>query len=78
MWPGGIHTHVAALVLDDGRIFPADDAMLRIDLRSEAFCVVVDGQPVSLAVERCALCSMDCLCTTHDSATRQHLLRLPD
>ena len=76
MWPGGLHPHVAALILEDGRRFAADDAMWRIDVRSVAFEVLVDDRVADIAVERCPRCDQDHLCTTLDVPGRQHLLPL--
>jgi hypothetical protein len=74
--PGGHHPHVAALLLDDGRRVAADDAMWRIDVRSVAFEVVVDGRVAGITVERCPRCEQDHLCTTLDVPGREHLLSL--
>ena len=78
MWPGGLHQHVAALVLEDGRRVVADDAILRIDIRSAAYRCVVNGQPVPVSVARCERCALDHLGTPLDTAGRQYLLALPD
>lgn len=78
MWPGGLHPHVSALILDDGRRVEADDAMRRIDVRAAAFSCIVQGRTATVVVAPCALCARDDLCTTLDSATRAHLLTLPD
>lgn len=78
MWPGGLHPHVAALVLDDGRRVEADDAIWRIDIRSAAFSCTVDGRTVDVVVDRCERCALDHLCTTLDTATHEYLLMLPD
>lgn len=78
MWPGGLHRHVAAIVLEDGRRVAADDAILRIDIRSAAYRCVVNGQPVPVSVTRCERCALDHLATPLDTARRQYLLALPD
>lgn len=76
MWPGGLHPHVAALILDDGRNIDAAEAMWRIDVRSAAFDVVADGRVAAIAVARCAQCDQDRLCTTLDTPGREVLLAL--
>jgi hypothetical protein len=78
MWPGGIHPHVAALVLDDGKRVDVEEAIWRIDIGAAAFCVWVDGQRADVEVHRCARCAMNELQTSRDTAARQHLLALPD
>lgn len=78
MWPGGLHQHVAAIVLEDGRRVTADDAILRIDIRSAAYNCVVAGQTVPVSVARCERCALDHLGTPLDTAGREHLLSLPD
>lgn len=78
MWPGGLHPHVAALVLEDGRRVEADEAIWRIDIGAASFCVLVDGQQAAVEVHRCARCAIDQLQTSRDTESRHHLLRLPD
>lgn len=78
MWPGGLHPHVSALVLEDGCRVTADDAVWRLDVRAVAFEVVVEGRPAEVAVERCPQCAADRLTTTRDTPDRQILLGLPD
>lgn len=76
MWPGGLHPHVAALVLDDGRRIDAAEAIWRLDVRSVAFEVMADAQLAAVAVERCPRCDQDHLCTTRDTPRHQYLLVL--
>lgn len=78
MWPGGLHPHVAALVLDDGRRIEAAEAILKLDIRTAAYTVIVDGRAADVAVERCERCALDHLYTVRDTAARQHLLNLPE
>jgi hypothetical protein len=75
-WPGGLHPHVSALILEDGRRVAADVAIWRLDVRSVAFEVVVDDRVASVSVERCPRCDQDHLCTTLDGPGRQYLLPL--
>lgn len=76
MWPGGLHPHVAALILDDGRRIDAADARWRIDIRSAAFDVLAEGRVAAVSVERCPRCDQDDLCTTLDTSLRRYLLVL--
>lgn len=78
MWPGGLHPHVAALVLEDGCRVTADDVIWRLDVRSVAYRVVVEGRAGDVAVERCAVCAVDRLTTSLDVPGREVLLTLPD
>lgn len=78
MWPGGLHPHVAALVLEDGRRIDAADAIWQIDVRALAFRLTVGNVAADVTVERCPVCSVDQLGTTLDTATRRHLLALAD
>lgn len=78
MWPGGLHPHVAALILEDGRRIDAGEAIWRIDVRVVAFDVVVDGRVAEVVVERCERCAQDHLRTSLDTAGREHLLALID
>jgi hypothetical protein len=78
MWPGGLHQHVAAIVLQDGRRVSAEDAILRIDIRAADYRCVVAGQTVPVSVARCERCALDHLGTPLDTGDRQHLLSLPD
>ncbi len=78
MWPGGLHSHVAALILDDGRRIEAAEAILRLDIRAAAYTVIVDGRASDVAVERCERCEIDHLYTERHTAAMQHLLALPE
>ncbi len=78
MWPGGLHPHVAALILENGCRIEAADAILRLDIRTAAYTVIVDGRPADVAVERCERCELDHLYTVRDTTLHQHLLALPE
>jgi hypothetical protein len=78
MWPGGLHPHVSAIVLDDGRRVEADEAIWRLDIGAATFSVWMDGQNASVEVHRCSQCSADELSTDRDTTTRRLLLALPD
>ena len=76
---GGMHRHVTALGLADGRRVPRPQAILNLELGLATYLVDVAGQPAELEiVPRCARCGTAHLRTKRDADGREILLELPD